>query len=395
MKKRNLITVPLILVVTLSILLGQTFFSSAKPSSISGAIFTTDETGLLVDGNIYENKLDVYLSGGPGPNAPPKAAGLPDGDYCFQVTDPPGKELLSSDDIGEREFRVIGGVIAAYLGTTHNVNSVSGIPGAIVIQLYPFDDTPNKGGVYKVWATPVDEYTDPTDPHSFWGFIPRYSKTDNYKVREIEPRPARLIVDKFNDTDGNGVFDVGEPLIPWGITVEYPGGAIETHTTPVTLDDLTEFGTYTIREDLPSGWVQTAVEIDGVPQYPPTRKVEVTIGAGDDRSVLYGNALKTLLDIFLGVPAKVTIPDDAEITWAITPAYTTPVNVTFTLYDPDMNIVYQWFDDTPPIELAGSYTHSFAVGDPTGFWTVMVIYEYTYLGAPGVLGTMGTIYVDP
>ena len=69
--------------------------------------------------------------------------------------------------------------------------------GAITVQLYPYDDTPNPGGVYKVWVTQVADYantndglvkkTDPVNgenyqPANYHGFIPAKSKTDNYKV---------------------------------------------------------------------------------------------------------------------------------------------------------------------------------------------------------------------
>src|SRR5258707_113990 len=71
---------------------------------LSGAIFTTDASGVPVNLNIYQAKEDVYLNGGPGINAPAGAAGLPAGTYYFQVTDPSGKTLLSSDDVSCRQF---------------------------------------------------------------------------------------------------------------------------------------------------------------------------------------------------------------------------------------------------------------------------------------------------
>ena len=73
------------IIFTLLIVLGQ--FSPAG-AAVSGAIFTTTENGSVVNANQYDSKCAVYLDGGPGPNAPAKAAGLPDGDYYFQVTDP-------------------------------------------------------------------------------------------------------------------------------------------------------------------------------------------------------------------------------------------------------------------------------------------------------------------
>ena len=74
--------------------------STLAQAAPSGAIFTTLADGSRVNANIFSAKCDglgVYLDGGPGPNAPATAAGLPDGDYFYQVTDPSGKVLLSTD----------------------------------------------------------------------------------------------------------------------------------------------------------------------------------------------------------------------------------------------------------------------------------------------------------
>jgi hypothetical protein len=100
-----------------------------------------------------------FLDGGPGPHAPAYAAGLPDGDYYFQVTDPSGRTLLSTDPVSNRRFTVSGGVITAYIGiggpahaTYANLND----PGAVTIALAnsscpaDFLVSPNNGGAYKV-----------------------------------------------------------------------------------------------------------------------------------------------------------------------------------------------------------------------------------------------------
>src|SRR6266446_1568148 len=71
----------------------------------SGAIFTTVFDGSEVNVNQYPSKADVYLDGGPGIGAPQTAAALDDGTYYFQVTDPSGKTLLSTDSIACRRFR--------------------------------------------------------------------------------------------------------------------------------------------------------------------------------------------------------------------------------------------------------------------------------------------------
>lgn len=79
--------------------------SLAEGAGISGAIFTTTVTGASVNANHFDSKCGVYLDGGPGPQAPAHAAALPDGDYYFQVTDPNGLMLLSTDPVSNRGFR--------------------------------------------------------------------------------------------------------------------------------------------------------------------------------------------------------------------------------------------------------------------------------------------------
>jgi hypothetical protein len=149
---------------------------------LSGAIFTTLENGAAVNFNIYDSKEDVYLDGGPGQQAPQGAAGLPDGTYYFQVTDPPGKTLLTTDPITCRQFVVSGGIITAFTPSGACPARDTGTDvdwNAVTIQLFPYLDTPNPGGEYKVWVTPTDKY----DPAlGKFGFIPRWSKTDNFKV---------------------------------------------------------------------------------------------------------------------------------------------------------------------------------------------------------------------
>ena len=54
------------------------------------------------------------------------------------------------------------------------------------MQLIPFADTPNNGGVYKVWVTPTD-LLDCSAPGNKHCFVPRFSKTDNFKVKDDVP----------------------------------------------------------------------------------------------------------------------------------------------------------------------------------------------------------------
>jgi hypothetical protein len=159
--------------------------ASAAPPPVSGAIFTTDASGVPVNLNIYAAKEDVYLNGGPGINAPVGAAGLPAGTYSFQVTDPSGKTLLSTDAVTCRQFTVdASGVITSVApsGACAHVTGVSGDDTGITVQLFPYADTPNNGGVYKVWVSPTF-LLDCSAPGNKNCFVPRYSKTDNFKVR--------------------------------------------------------------------------------------------------------------------------------------------------------------------------------------------------------------------
>jgi hypothetical protein len=176
----------------------------------SGAIFTTVADGTEVNFNIYPSKDAVYLDGGPGPGAPQGAAGLDDGDYYFQVTDPSGHHLLSTDDIGCRRFTVSGGVISAYSPeascASPHVTGFDVDHGAVTIQLMPYLDTTNPGGEYKVWVTFVGDL-DCDAPGNSFCFVPGHSKTDNFKVGG----PIREIDVQFFPDDGNGVQDWYEP----------------------------------------------------------------------------------------------------------------------------------------------------------------------------------------
>jgi hypothetical protein len=184
--------------------------AAAPDTSLSGAIFTTDVSGVPVNLNIYQAKEDVYLNGGPGINAPDDAAGLPVGTYSFQVTDPSGKTLLSSDPVACRQFAVdasgvITGVTAA--GGCEHATGADGEDAGLTVQLFPYGDTPNRGGVYKVWVTPT-QLLDCDAPGNKHCFVPRYSKTDNFKVRvgaiiEIDTRFSRNDVPGL--IDGLGV----------------------------------------------------------------------------------------------------------------------------------------------------------------------------------------------
>ncbi len=270
-------------------------------SAFAGAIFTNNSDGSIVNGNIYDSCDEVYLSGGPPPNAPASAAGLPDGVYVFQVTDPPGKELLSKDIARKRRFRVEGGIIVEYLGTTH-LTGASIDHDAISICLWPFKATPNSGGVHKAWATPLEAFLaaggdldkiKQKDTDGVFGFVHSESKTDNFKCDKGPPPPI-IRVKKFEDLNADGDWDAGEPQIAgWEIIVTDPLGMVNTYYTlanaPVEFIAVPA-GSWLVTEEIPEGWFQTAAYLDGVPQsVSPTVSVTVAGNNNEVHEVVFGN----------------------------------------------------------------------------------------------------------
>ena len=194
--------------------------------SVTGAIWTTDPYGERVNGNLYVNARKVYLAGGPHKKG---AAGLPDGTYYFQVTDPPGKQLLSNDHISKRTFEVKYGYIYSVPSPPdgHKSNPDTTRDEGRVLQLWPFDFTPKNGGVYKVWVTKVEHYSTVPGQGCF-GFIPSLSKTDNFKVRVDEvpkyfelwmtkaiSEPNEVTFDVSYTTDADGDPGTKDPVDPW------------------------------------------------------------------------------------------------------------------------------------------------------------------------------------
>jgi hypothetical protein len=248
---------------------------------LPGAIFTTVADGTIVNANTqYTSKCAVYLDGGPGANAPAKAAGLPSGDYFFQVTDPSGQTLLSTDVVNNRRFHVsTNGVISAYTGTggaPHPIGMDQVHPelGSITIGLAnttcPADylDTPNSGGVYKAWVTPVANFVgDPSQVDNacgngcFHGFASSTSKTDNFKVKPTMATfclsVAKQIVDQWGTSPGGG----------WPIAVTDSAGVVNNFFTNNTDGTLSVCGlvagSYTVAED-PQGFSVIGLIVNGV-----------------------------------------------------------------------------------------------------------------------------------
>jgi hypothetical protein len=217
--------------------------------AVTGAAFTTfDDPAACLDGNApngincnnYANKDGVYTSGGP------TTAGLGDGEYYFAVLTPGSQnggfiegadgnlsdqhaggttgDLGTGDEQSNRTFTVTGGVISSYPSATHATGTDP--QGHPVIQLAPYDDTDNPGGVYILAICKVGA-TSPSD-----------CKTDMFKVAPpdgVTPPVADLTIDKNATADFTRTF-------PWSIAklvdktrVEQIGGtATFNYTVNVT-----------------------------------------------------------------------------------------------------------------------------------------------------------------
>lgn len=293
------------------------FAGNAGAHAISGAIFTTDGDGDLVNGNNYDFKTDVYLNGGPN-GGPCFASRLDDDDdYYFQVTDPSGHVLLSSDAIGARKFGVSSsGVIDGLGGApagTHVTGSEPGPCSNVTVQLMPFDDTPNPGGVYKVWITRVSDYvagceTTVSVACGHFGFVPGHTKTDNFKAQDDCPVgtpgcdeeidfDGALEAYKFYDANASGTFDAGDlDLAGWPMTLTSVNQGVDSTQNTASdgtalWDPLIPDNDYYVTEGTPleSNWVHsTTIYLghDGSPQNPAGPLV---VNANETTTVAFGN----------------------------------------------------------------------------------------------------------
>jgi cell division septation protein DedD len=198
-------------------------------ASFNGAIWTSLSNGETVNANIYDAKEDVYLNGGPQNCG--NGNGLPDGLYYFQVTDPSGSELLSSDAIKFRMVQVVNGVIAGVGGTGNHDEGTAGCNGGLPVQLMPYDDTPNNGGEYSVDLAPAGEVEAcegfDADSDTFNFLSCASSKNDNFKVGESEPTPTPV------EPTPTPVEPTPTPVEPTPTPVEPTPTPVEPTPTPV------------------------------------------------------------------------------------------------------------------------------------------------------------------
>jgi len=228
---------------------------AAQP--LPGAIFTTDSTCTGVNLNIYGDKADVYLDGGPAHKG---AASLPDDSYYVQVTDPSGATVLGTS-VGsgnETPFVVVNGEPASCYQLWNIL-----IKGSDASQGY--DDTPNNGGEYKVWVSNEASFTNNS------------TKTDNFKVKEDGGvYPATLNVIKFYDANANSINDDGQLITGWKVRIQ--DGIDYIRYTPVSI--IVDPDDYTVTEFYPvePNWMSTTAN-----------PVYITLVAGEEETVEFGN----------------------------------------------------------------------------------------------------------
>jgi hypothetical protein len=287
-----------IICLVLAIGVASTLSVPAMAHAPSGAIFTTLPDGSEVNFNIYAAKEDVYLDGGPGVGAPQDAAGLDDGTYVFQVTDPSGKILLSTDPARCRQFTVADGVISGVVDTDceHATGNDLDHPPAKTVQLIPFDDTPNPGGEYKVWVTLVEDFLEGCQERGVsngldvvdcgsrggnkHGFVGGHSKTDNFKVGEQPPNEidTRFFESSGTILDGRRVTwtdTLGAQNTKWSY---YKPELQINHEAHV---EAPEVGTHSITIEDQEGCTVEYILLDGVDRRPGPQTVAIQVRPRD------------------------------------------------------------------------------------------------------------------
>ena len=288
-------------------------------ANLSGAISATMFDGSRVASNVFSTKFDVFLSGGAGPNAPAAAQGLTEGWYVYQVTDPTGRTLLSPGPVGNRRFHANShGFIDDVKGLNPCPDGVSCEPltgnytvevdgqsfTALTVHLGGYGNTPDPGGVYKVWAMLESDFlaanggesalalSDP--PAHVHGFIPTKSKMESFKVGGNAEQ--RLKVQQFCDANANGSWDAGESEISsWPIKIVGPNSA--TYDPVFTKVDMISqaSGTWSISQaEAPLGdtrsWKVTALRVDAAAKTANRQTAVRNAGrTGEEHTVVFGN----------------------------------------------------------------------------------------------------------
>lgn len=258
---------------------GVLWWSPAQAHGDRGYIFTTTLDG-RGGGRTYDSKCDVYLNAGPAAFGWSRNRGLAEGDYYFQVTDPTGWKLLSTDPISNRRVTIANGVIVSHNGThPTGMNQAQWKSRAMTVGLagpncpVDFADTPNRRGAYKVWLTPVDEYRGNPSRcrrRCFHGFMASESKTTVFRVKDVTPPPAGACLTITSEVAPSEGADF-DPAVGWDITVTDPLGTENNLQTDsngrVRVCDLVD-GRYVVTQEQPPNTGVVALFVNGLDVLP-------------------------------------------------------------------------------------------------------------------------------
>ncbi len=237
---------------------------------IFGSIATVASGSPAAPQQIFGRRQDVFLAGGPISTPCRFAEYLPDGKYYFQVTDPSGKQLLSTDTVSERAVTVKAGVIASYDGATHSADGKTAC-GSLAVNLMPFADAGSQKAAYVVWVTPAADFDGSVTAVDsicgagcFHGFHPELSRAFAFRVEDKKSCEPTFCVSgvKFLDANGNGTRDSGEAGLP-GVEIRVAnedGVVLSGLSGPdgsFRICGLTDSGAFKVSEKTPSGYTQT------------------------------------------------------------------------------------------------------------------------------------------
>ena len=162
-------------------------------AQLSGAIFTTTMNGVAsTRTTTHKVRCDRRVARwGPRTERAAERRGLPDGDYYFQVTDPSGKTLLSTDPVDEqavpRHWRDhCPACLAQVITTTASTSTMARRPlncaRTTTRQTRAASTRPGSRRSSEFRGNPnlVDN---PCRGGCFHGFVASSSKTDNFKVK--------------------------------------------------------------------------------------------------------------------------------------------------------------------------------------------------------------------
>ncbi len=251
--------------------IGLLLCSLAASAQVPGVVTTVGATG--APRVVFADKDEVYFTAGPTATGCAFSQFVNDGRYYFQVTDLSGTRLMSSDPVAQRVVTVRNGVILSSDGSAHGHATAEGGPcGGLSVGLSPFRDAGNRDGDYLLWLTPVASFSGDAnliDPvcgdGCFHGFRPETSLTTAFRVEDKRFCEESFCVSgvKFEDRNGNGEQDSGEPGLP-GVDIRAEGenGPLLRGLTigngTFQVCGLTHGGSFRVTESVPFGYRQTA-----------------------------------------------------------------------------------------------------------------------------------------